>query len=66
MGVSKKWDKIVGRAVNNLINKMGLWQYIDEAEEEAMTALRNNRHILDRLVAELLEHSKLTGLVIFV
>lgn len=37
-------------------------RYIDETEEEAKTALRNNRHILDRLVAELLKHSKLTGL----
>uniref|UniRef100_A0A0D6QWL1 Peptidase M41 domain-containing protein n=1 Tax=Araucaria cunninghamii TaxID=56994 RepID=A0A0D6QWL1_ARACU len=37
-------------------------RYIEETEEEAKVALMKNRHILDRLAAELFERTKLTGL----
>ncbi|XP_029130211.1 ATP-dependent zinc metalloprotease FTSH 12, chloroplastic isoform X2 [Cajanus cajan] len=37
-------------------------KYIEETEELAMNALRNNRHILDLIVRELLERSRITGL----
>lgn len=43
-----------------------LSQYIEETEELAMNALRNNRHILDLIVRELLERSRITGLVCYV
>ncbi|XP_057835823.1 ATP-dependent zinc metalloprotease FTSH 12, chloroplastic isoform X1 [Cryptomeria japonica] len=65
--IKNKWDDpnrllaAMSVEVSELFTRE-MTRYIDEAEEEAMTALRNNRHILDRLVAELLEHSKLTGL----
>lgn len=39
-----------------------LTRYIEETEELAMNALRNNRHILDLIVRELLERSRITGL----
>lgn len=38
-------------------------QYIEETEELAMNGLRNNRHILDMIIKELLEKSRITGLV---
>lgn len=38
-------------------------QYIEETEELAMNALRDNRHILDLVARELLEKSRITGLV---
>lgn len=37
-------------------------RYIEETEQYAKNALRRNRHILDRLTAELLEHTKISGL----
>eukprot|EP01018_Ginkgo_biloba_P027197 Gb_37729 [translate_table: standard] len=37
-------------------------RYVDETEEQAKIALATNRHILDKLAAKLLEHTKLTGL----
>ncbi|KAL0443136.1 UNVERIFIED_CONTAM: ATP-dependent zinc metalloprotease FTSH 12, chloroplastic [Sesamum latifolium] len=39
-----------------------LARYIDEAEELAMKGLKDNRHILDMIARELLEHSRITGL----
>ncbi|XP_073149013.1 ATP-dependent zinc metalloprotease FTSH 12, chloroplastic [Henckelia pumila] len=39
-----------------------LTRYIDETEELAMKGLRDNRHILDVIAEELLEHSRITGL----
>ncbi|KAI3456670.1 hypothetical protein Pfo_013333 [Paulownia fortunei] len=39
-----------------------LTRYIDETEELAMKGLRDNRHILDVIAQELLEHSRITGL----
>ncbi|KAK4439554.1 ATP-dependent zinc metalloprotease FTSH 12, chloroplastic [Sesamum alatum] len=39
-----------------------LTRYIDEAEELAMKGLKDNRHILDMIAQELLEHSRITGL----
>ncbi|TKY68583.1 ATP-dependent zinc metalloprotease FTSH 12 [Spatholobus suberectus] len=39
-----------------------LTRYIEETEELAMNALRNNRHILDLITSELLERSRITGL----
>lgn len=38
-------------------------QYIEETEEFAMKGLMDNRHILDMIANELLEHSRITGLV---
>lgn len=38
-------------------------QYIEETEEIAMSGLKENRHILDMIVKELLENSRITGLV---
>ena len=38
-------------------------QYIEETEEFAMKKLMENRHILDIVAKELLEHSRITGLV---
>lgn len=38
-------------------------QYIEETEKLAMDGLRNNRHILDMIAEELLEKSRITGLV---
>lgn len=40
-----------------------LWQYIEETEELAMNALMDNKHILDLVARELLEKSRITGLV---
>lgn len=45
---------------------MSVWcslQYIEETEELAMNGLKNNRHILDLIMEELLEKSRITGLV---
>ncbi|WVZ02707.1 hypothetical protein V8G54_023513 [Vigna mungo] len=42
-----------------------LTRYIEETEELAMNALRNNRHILDLIAKELLERSRVTGLVCY-
>ncbi|KAK7257004.1 hypothetical protein RIF29_30663 [Crotalaria pallida] len=39
-----------------------LTRYIEETEELAMKALRDNRHILDLVARELLERSRITGL----
>ncbi|XP_061348772.1 ATP-dependent zinc metalloprotease FTSH 12, chloroplastic [Gastrolobium bilobum] len=39
-----------------------LTRYIEETEELAMNALRDNRHILDMIARELLERSRITGL----
>ncbi|XP_048425689.1 ATP-dependent zinc metalloprotease FTSH 12, chloroplastic isoform X1 [Pyrus x bretschneideri] len=39
-----------------------LTRYIEETEELAMNGLRNNRHILDMIIKELLEKSRITGL----
>nr|XP_016494965.1 PREDICTED: ATP-dependent zinc metalloprotease FTSH 12, chloroplastic-like [Nicotiana tabacum] len=39
-----------------------LTRYIDETEELAMRGLMANRHILDLISNELLEHSRITGL----
>lgn len=39
-----------------------LTRYIEETEELAMNGLRNNRHILDMIIRELLEKSRITGL----
>ncbi|KAH7557844.1 hypothetical protein JRO89_XS11G0228100 [Xanthoceras sorbifolium] len=39
-----------------------LTRYIEETEELAMNALRENRHILDIIAKELLEKSRITGL----
>ncbi|GLT31963.1 hypothetical protein SLA2020_066600 [Shorea laevis] len=39
-----------------------LTRYIEETEELAMNALRDNRHILDVIAKELLEKSRITGL----
>ncbi|XP_027354052.1 ATP-dependent zinc metalloprotease FTSH 12, chloroplastic isoform X3 [Abrus precatorius] len=39
-----------------------LTRYIEETEELAMNALRQNRHILDLVARELLEKSRITGL----
>lgn len=39
-----------------------LTRYIEETEELAMNALRNNKHILDLITRELLERSRITGL----
>ncbi|XP_028801924.1 ATP-dependent zinc metalloprotease FTSH 12, chloroplastic isoform X1 [Neltuma alba] len=39
-----------------------LTRYIEETEELAMKALRDNRHILDLVAKELLEKSRITGL----
>ncbi|KAJ1404696.1 P-loop containing nucleoside triphosphate hydrolase, partial [Sesbania bispinosa] len=39
-----------------------LTRYIEETEELAMNALRDNRHILDLVTRELLERSRITGL----
>lgn len=39
-----------------------LTRYIDETEELAMRGLMDNRHILDLISNELLEHSRITGL----
>lgn len=38
-------------------------QYIEETEELAINALKDNRHILDMIAKELLEKSRITGLV---
>ena len=38
-------------------------QYIEETEEIAMSGLKVNRHILDMITNELLENSRITGLV---
>lgn len=40
-----------------------LFQYIDETEELALKGLKDNRHILDMIVQELLKNSRITGLV---
>ncbi|CAN6553798.1 unnamed protein product [Malus baccata var. baccata] len=37
--------------------------YIEETEELTMNGLTNNRHILDMITKELLEKSRITGLV---
>lgn len=37
-------------------------RYIEETEQDAKNALRRNRHILDRLTAELLERTTISGL----
>ncbi|XP_024020237.1 ATP-dependent zinc metalloprotease FTSH 12, chloroplastic [Morus notabilis] len=47
--------------VSELFNRE-LTRYIEETEELAMNALRNNRHILDLITTELLEKSRITGL----
>lgn len=48
----------------NYIVRYDCWlQYIEEAEELAMRGLRDNRHILDMITKELLENSRITGLV---
>ncbi|CAN8240453.1 unnamed protein product [Cochlearia groenlandica] len=39
-----------------------LTRYIEETEELAMNALRENRHILDLITGDLLEKSRITGL----
>ncbi|KAJ7948980.1 ATP-dependent zinc metalloprotease FTSH 12, chloroplastic [Quillaja saponaria] len=39
-----------------------LTRYIEETEELALSALRDNRHILDMVARELLEKSRITGL----
>ncbi|XP_031262695.1 ATP-dependent zinc metalloprotease FTSH 12, chloroplastic-like [Pistacia vera] len=39
-----------------------LTRYIEETEELAINALRDNRHILDMIAKELLEKSRITGL----
>ncbi|KAL3503755.1 hypothetical protein ACH5RR_038204 [Cinchona calisaya] len=39
-----------------------LTRYIEETEEFAMKGLMENRHILDMIAKELLEHSRITGL----
>ncbi|XVF78012.1 hypothetical protein PTKIN_Ptkin14bG0093900 [Pterospermum kingtungense] len=39
-----------------------LTRYIEETEELAINALKNNRHILDMVAKELLEKSRITGL----
>ncbi|KAH6787857.1 FTSH protease 12 [Perilla frutescens var. hirtella] len=39
-----------------------LTRYIDETEELAMKGLKDNRHILDAIAQELVEHSRITGL----
>ncbi|XP_004516246.1 ATP-dependent zinc metalloprotease FTSH 12, chloroplastic isoform X1 [Cicer arietinum] len=39
-----------------------LTRYIEETEELAMNALRDNKHILDLVARELLEKSRITGL----
>ncbi|BFG28671.1 hypothetical protein CerSpe_149450 [Prunus speciosa] len=39
-----------------------LTRYIEETEELAMNGLKNNRHILDLIMEELLEKSRITGL----
>ncbi|KAI4323236.1 hypothetical protein L6164_022858 [Bauhinia variegata] len=39
-----------------------LTRYIEETEELAMNALRDNRHILDMVARQLLEKSRITGL----
>lgn len=41
-------------------------QYIEETEELALKGLKDNRHILDMIADELLEKSRITGLVIAV
>ncbi|KAK7313902.1 hypothetical protein VNO77_39107 [Canavalia gladiata] len=41
-----------------------LTRYIEETEELAMNALRDNRHILDLVARELLERSRITGVEI--
>ncbi|KAF7824391.1 ATP-dependent zinc metalloprotease FTSH 12, chloroplastic isoform X1 [Senna tora] len=38
------------------------YRYVEETEELAMNALRDNRHILDMIARELLEKSRITGL----
>lgn len=38
-------------------------QYIEETEELAMNGLRENKHILDMITEELLNKSRMTGLV---
>ncbi|GAU16903.1 hypothetical protein TSUD_368530 [Trifolium subterraneum] len=40
-----------------------LTRFIEETEELAMNALRDNKHILDLVARELLEKSRITGLV---
>jgi hypothetical protein len=40
-----------------------LVQYIEETEETAMTALSQNRHILERLADELYTKTKMSGFV---
>ncbi|CBI17675.3 unnamed protein product, partial [Vitis vinifera] len=40
-----------------------LTRYIEETEEIAMSGLKVNRHILDMITNELLENSRITGLV---
>ncbi|PPD82880.1 hypothetical protein GOBAR_DD20188 [Gossypium barbadense] len=40
-----------------------LTRYIEETEELAINALKDNRHILDMIAKELLEKSRITGLV---
>ncbi|XP_051125031.1 ATP-dependent zinc metalloprotease FTSH 12, chloroplastic [Andrographis paniculata] len=39
-----------------------LTRYIEETEELAMKGLMDNRHILDMIAEELLQHSRITGL----
>ncbi|CAM8877074.1 unnamed protein product [Rhodiola kirilowii] len=39
-----------------------LARYIEETEELALKGLKDNRHILDMIVQELLEKSRITGL----
>lgn len=46
-----------------LVDNWCLLQYIEETEELAMNGLRNNRHILDMITEELMEKSRITGLV---
>lgn len=50
--------------LQNSLVTIGFWlQYIEETEELAMRGLRDNRHILDMITKELLEKSRITGLV---
>ncbi|RAL41099.1 hypothetical protein DM860_008797 [Cuscuta australis] len=65
--IKYKWDDPYVIPANMTVEVSELFtreltRYIEETEELAMKGLMANRHVLDVIVNELLEHSRITGL----
>lgn len=65
--IPNNWSKPGNRIANMSMEVSELFtrevtRYVDETEEEAMQGLLTNRHILDRIVIELLDRTKMSGL----